>query len=106
MAVVTYRLEDGMIAEARVGIGGAEPNPRRIGGRSRARRQGPGQHVFRAAAEAAAAAIDPLEDFHTNADYRRDLVRAITRRALDSAAACHVDRQPCVASRDHNPLRS
>ena len=32
-------------------------------------------------------AIDPLEDHNTNADYRRDLVRALTRRALESAAA-------------------
>ena len=30
MAVVTYRLENGRIADARVGIGGAEPFPRRI----------------------------------------------------------------------------
>ena len=30
MAVVTYRLESGKIADARVGIGGAEPYPRRI----------------------------------------------------------------------------
>ncbi len=88
MAVVTYRLEDGVIADARVGVGGAEPFPRRIaaaeatlGGKR------PGPEVFHAAGEAAAAAIDPLEDIHTSAEYRRDLVRAMTRRALASAAA-------------------
>ena len=43
----------------------------------------PGDDAFRAAAEAAAAAIDPLEDHQTNADYRRDLVRAVVRRALE-----------------------
>src|SRR2546430_739618 len=42
--------------------------------------------VFESAATAAAAAIDPLEDINTNADYRRDLIRAMTRRALDRAA--------------------
>ena len=30
MALVTYRLADGVIAEPRVGIGGAEDAPRRI----------------------------------------------------------------------------
>ena len=45
----------------------------------------PGDAVFRAAAEAAAKAIDPLEDHQTDADYRRDLVRAVVRRALEQA---------------------
>ena len=56
-------------------------------GRGRARRQGAGRcQVFRAAAEAAATAIDPLEDYQTDADYRRDLVRAVVRRALEHSA--------------------
>jgi carbon-monoxide dehydrogenase medium subunit len=76
------------MVEPRVGIGGAEPKPRRIpeaeavlAGRA------PELEAFRAAADAAAAAIDPLEDLHTDADYRRDLVRTMTRRALERAAA-------------------
>jgi carbon-monoxide dehydrogenase medium subunit len=88
MAVVTYRLENGAMVEPRVGIGGAEGHPRRIAQAEAALAgQKPGPEVFQAAAEAAAAAIEPLEDIHTNADYRRDLVRAMTRRALDRAAA-------------------
>ena len=47
----------------------------------------PGPDAFQAAGEAAAAAIDPLEDINTNAEYRRDLVRAMVRRALECAAA-------------------
>ena len=31
-------------------------------------------------------AIEPLEDYNTSAEYRRDLVRAMTRRALERAA--------------------
>ena len=46
----------------------------------------PGDKVFRVAAEAAAAAIEPLEDHQTSADYRRDLVQAVVRRALEQAA--------------------
>jgi carbon-monoxide dehydrogenase medium subunit len=87
MAIVTYRVANGVIADARVGIGGAEPHPRCIAEAEAALNgKPPGASVFQAAADAAAAAIDPLEDIHTNADYRRDLVRAMTRRALDSAA--------------------
>jgi carbon-monoxide dehydrogenase medium subunit len=88
MAVVTHRVVNGVIAEARVGIGGAETHPRRIAEAEAALNgKPPGASAFEAAAEAAAAAIDPLEDIHTNADYRRDLVRAMARRALDSATS-------------------
>ena len=84
-ALVTYRLHGGKIAEARVGVGGAEARPRRIPEAEAALNgQAPGDNVFRAAAEAAAAAIDPLDDHQTDADYRRDLVRAVVRRALEA----------------------
>jgi aerobic carbon-monoxide dehydrogenase medium subunit len=88
MALTTYRVEDGVIVEPRVGIGGAEGRPRRIA-EAEAALEGekPGTEVFRAAGEAAAAAVDPLEDVHADADFRRDLVRAVTRRALERAAA-------------------
>lgn len=86
-ALVTYREIDGKIAAARVGVGGAEPTPRRIteaeavlnGGKA-------GDELFRKAAEATANAIDPLEDIQTSADYRRDLVRAVVHRALQRSA--------------------
>jgi carbon-monoxide dehydrogenase medium subunit len=86
-ALVTYRLQAGKIAEARVGLGGAEPSPRRVPEAEAAlNSQSPGDKTFRAAAEAAAKAIDPLEDHQTTAEYRRDLVRAVVRRALESSA--------------------
>jgi carbon-monoxide dehydrogenase medium subunit len=88
MAVVTYRLDGGKIVDARVGIGGAEPFPRRIAEAEAALNgKSPGPATFQAAGEAAAAAIEPLEDNQISAEYRRDLVLAMTRRALDSAAA-------------------
>ena len=45
--------------------------------------QTPGDAVFRAAAEAAASAVEPLVDHQTTGEYRRDLVRAVVRRALE-----------------------
>jgi carbon-monoxide dehydrogenase medium subunit len=87
MALVTYRLDGGAIAEARVGVGGAEPHPRRIA-QAEAALIGcpPGATAFQAAADAAAEAVEALEDANTSADYRRDLVCTMTRRALERAA--------------------
>ena len=83
-SLVTYGLQGGKIADARVGVGGAESSPRRVPQAEAALDgQTPGDKVFRAAAEAAAEAIDPLIDHQTDADYRRDLVRAVVRRALE-----------------------
>jgi carbon-monoxide dehydrogenase medium subunit len=88
MALAAYRLKDGVMTDVRVAVGGAEPNPRRIPEAERALDgRKPGDAAFRAAAEAATAAIDPMEDATTDAEYRRDLVLAVTRRALERAAA-------------------
>ena len=83
-ALVTYRLVDGVIADARVGIGGAEDRARRIPeAEAVLNGQAPSPELFVAAGEAAADAIEPLEDIQTTAEYRCDLVRAVTRRALE-----------------------
>jgi carbon-monoxide dehydrogenase medium subunit len=86
MALVTYRLVEGRMIEPRLGVGGAEPKPRRIVEAERllAGRE-PGADVFAGAAEAAAAAVEAMEDSSYSADYRRDLVGTVTRRALDQA---------------------
>jgi carbon-monoxide dehydrogenase medium subunit len=49
------------------------------------RGQRPNAAVFAKAGEAAAAAIDPLEDINNTAAYRRSLVRTLLERALESA---------------------
>ena len=88
MALVAYRLEDGAIVELRVGVGGAEPHARRIPEAEAALAgRAPTPEVFASAAGIAADVIEPLEDAQTSFDYRRDLVLAMTRRALDRAAA-------------------
>jgi carbon-monoxide dehydrogenase medium subunit len=88
MALTVFRLQDGVITEPRIGVGGAEARPRRIAeaeavlaGRK------PDSESFRAAAEAAADAAEPLEDMHADAEFRLDLVRAVTRRALERTLA-------------------
>ena len=87
-ALVTYRLDGGKIIDAHVGVGGAEAHPRRIAEAEAALNgQTPGDKVFRAAADAAAEAVEAMEDHQTTAEYRRDLVRAVVRRALEQANA-------------------
>jgi aerobic carbon-monoxide dehydrogenase medium subunit len=88
MALVTYRVEDGMISAARVAVGGVEPQPRRIAQAEQALvGRPPDRAAFEAAAAAVAAAVDPLDDATTSASYRRDLANTVTRRALEQAAA-------------------
>src|SRR3954471_20417326 len=82
-ALVTYQVEGGLIIEPHIGVGGAEAKPRRIAEAELALEgQTPDLKVFRLAADAAANAIEPLEDHLTTGEYRRDLVRAVTERAL------------------------
>jgi carbon-monoxide dehydrogenase medium subunit len=88
MALVTFRLEGGMISEPRVAVGGVEAQPRRIAPAEQALAgQAPAAVAFEAAAAAVAVAVDPLDDATTSAAYRRDLARTVTRRALERAAA-------------------
>jgi carbon-monoxide dehydrogenase medium subunit len=88
MALVTYRVEGGMISAARVAVGGVEPQPRRIAQAEEVLAgRPPDRAAFEAAAAAVAAAVDPLDDATTSASYRRDLALTVTRRALEQAAA-------------------
>jgi carbon-monoxide dehydrogenase medium subunit len=88
MALVTYRVEDGMINAARVAVGGVESQPRRIAQAEQVLAgRPPDRAAFEAAAAAVAAAVDPLDDASTSASYRRDLAQTVTRRALEQASA-------------------
>jgi len=87
MALVTFRLEDGLMVDPHIGIGGAEDKPRRIAeAETSLAGKPPADAAFRTAAEVAAAAIDPMEDHTTSAGYRRGLVATLTRRALERAS--------------------
>jgi carbon-monoxide dehydrogenase medium subunit len=88
MALVTFRVKNGKIVEPRVAVGGAEPHARRIAEAEQALAgQAPGADAFATAAERAASAVDPMQDVNNTAQYRRDLVRTVVRRALEQAAA-------------------
>jgi carbon-monoxide dehydrogenase medium subunit len=78
---------DGRAHDAHVGV---------IGACSQSHRLGPveatlngrviEETVIAAAAKAASAAVDPPNDLHADADYRRAVVRTLTERALTTAA--------------------
>ena len=89
MALAALRLgDDGRIAAARIGAGAVEDRPIRVAAAERLLvGETPGPELFAAAAEAAANNVDPTSDLHASADYRRDLARAMTRRALERALA-------------------
>ena len=88
MALVTYRLADGVMVEPRVGIGGAETRPRRIPeAEAVLKGRPPEAKTFRRRQRRPPRPIDPMEDIQSDAEYRRDLVRAVTRRALEQSAA-------------------
>lgn len=88
MALATFRIGNGVMTEVRLGIGGVEGSPRRIGAaEAMLEGQRPSSTVFRAAADGVARAVEPLDDARYAAGYRRDLARVLTRRALESAAA-------------------
>jgi carbon-monoxide dehydrogenase medium subunit len=84
MALAVYRVADGRIVEPRLAVGGAETHARRIAEAEQVLEgRAPVVESFVAAAERVAAAIDPMEDAQTSAEYRRDLARTVTRRALE-----------------------
>jgi carbon-monoxide dehydrogenase medium subunit len=85
-ACAVVRWDDGAIAEARVGL----TNMGAVPVRARAAEQalaGAGRGAIGEAAALAAEGTDPPADLHAEPDYRRQLARALTRRALERAAA-------------------
>jgi carbon-monoxide dehydrogenase medium subunit len=86
MALVSWRDEGGTMREVRIGAGSVEVQPRRIAAAEALLegRTATAESIGEAAA-AVSAAVDPLEDFHTSAGYRRDLIGTAVRRAFAQA---------------------
>lgn len=79
-------LEDGRVSEARVGVMAAALTPVRSAAAEQVLvGEEPTDEVLREAAEAVDGAIDPLEDVHAPADYKRHLAKVTSRRALETA---------------------
>jgi carbon-monoxide dehydrogenase medium subunit len=84
---VGFDLDDGVCAGTRLAYAGVANHALRLAAAEAALDgRKPDDDVFAEAAAEAAQAVDPIEDIHADAAYRRDLVRALTRRALTAAA--------------------
>ena len=86
MCIAVLRIENGMVAEARLALGGVASTPilapvAALIGRA------PDEAAFAAVAADAAACFEPTVDINASPEYRRDLVRATVKRALRDACA-------------------
>lgn len=79
---------EGRAVDAHVGVIGASDRPRRLAEAERAiNGSAVDAEAIAAAAEAASREVDPMEDFHAPAAYRRALVQTLVARALTRAAS-------------------
>ena len=87
-AAVVDLAPDGAVREARVAIAGIEAVPSRLEhAESVLAGRVPTEEACAAAAAAAAADLQPSDDIHAPAAYRRQLAQTLVRRALSLAAA-------------------
>lgn len=84
-ATTALNIVEGVVAEARISLGGVHEIPfRSEAAETVLAGQAFTPELVVAAAEAAADEVDPPSDVHGDADYRRDLVRALLPRAVRS----------------------
>jgi carbon-monoxide dehydrogenase medium subunit len=78
--------EDGAVRDARIVIGAVAPIPKLVESAGAILvGKPPGDDAFGAAGDAARAAAEPISDVRGSADFRRELVGVLTRRALATA---------------------
>ena len=86
VAAVLFKGKGKACKEARIALGGVAPTPIRA---AEAEAVLAGQKVtdslIREAAQKAAAATEPESDYHASAEYRREMARVFTQRALSEA---------------------
>ncbi len=83
----TFAVDGGRCAHTRLAYGGVADHAVRLAAAEAALDgESPREAVFEEVAAKAAEAVNPPEDVHADAAYRRDLVRTLTRRALSAAA--------------------
>ena len=86
VAAVVGRNGGGEVASARIALGGVAATPVVITGTERMTGLS-ASDAPDAAAELAGEQVDPCGDIHGSAEYRRDLARELTRRAVETALA-------------------
>jgi carbon-monoxide dehydrogenase medium subunit len=87
-ALACLRIENGKISEARVALGGVVNRPvRSRQAESVLKGEKPSPDAFRESARRAAAEFEPFGDIHGSAEYKRDLVSVMVRRALEQASS-------------------
>ena len=86
-SAVRLQLDDsGCIAAARIALGAVAPMPVMVASAAAGLTgKQPGDEAFDEAAEAASQACQPITDVRGSADFRREMVRIMTRRALQAA---------------------
>ncbi|MGI9417728.1 MAG: FAD binding domain-containing protein [Geminicoccaceae bacterium] len=88
MAAVLVRRERGRIEDVRITLGGVADRPlRRTAAEKALIDQEPSGELIEEAAARSIDELDPMSDIHASRDYRRDLARVMTRRALKQALA-------------------
>ena len=86
-AAATLTLAGGRVAEARIAVMGAHDTPLRIAAaETLLTGSAPSRDAVEAAARVARDAVEPWDDLHASAGFRRRLVEVLARRALESAA--------------------
>jgi len=84
---VWYRLQSGVIAEARIAVSAATDRPLRVSSAEAALKGlSPSVPIFAKAADAAADEVQPIPDIRGTAAYKREMVRVHVRRALEHAS--------------------
>ena len=87
MALAALRIEDGVVQEARLGVGGVSDRAIRLEALEHQLVGRPASpEAIQAIATAARASIDPTSDIHASSEYRRDLIATVVKRALIEAA--------------------
>jgi aerobic carbon-monoxide dehydrogenase medium subunit len=85
-AAATVRLDGGRVAQVRMALGGVGATPVPLAGLEEAQRDAaPDADWAEAVSEAAVREVEPHDDPHASADYRRDLVGVMLARALGDA---------------------
>lgn len=86
MCVAVVGVDGGVVAEARIGLGGVSDVPLRATDAETAIvGMAPGAEAAARAGDIAAGGVEPFADIHGSSEYRRDLVRTMVTRALRQA---------------------